>query len=98
MYRFNRHELFSTEDTSEVNDIIRELMFISIDNDLSDDDRYNDLENKLYGLFDGYLYDDVLTTAASIPQIPLELCKRIEVIVDKVVNDILVNGQRATAV
>ena len=39
MYRFNRHELFSAEDTSEVNDIIRELMFISIDNDLSDDDR-----------------------------------------------------------
>jgi hypothetical protein len=95
-YRFNRHELFSANDVEELLNIICAVKDISLD--IEDDDDFNDLENKLYGLFDGYLYDDVLTTAASIMQVPLELCKRIEVLIDKAANDILVNGQRLTAV
>jgi len=95
-YRFNRHEAFSADDTSELLNIICAVKDISLD--IEDDDDFNALENKLYGLFDGYLYNDVLTTAASIMQVPLELCKRIEVLIDKAANDILVNGQRLTTV
>ena len=98
-YKFDRRELFNQKDVDTVSGIIQELMYISIEEDLGDDeDKFNDLENKLYGLFDGYLYDDILSTAVSFPQIPVETCKRLEVIVDKVTNDILVNGQRLTAV
>ena len=97
-YRFDRHELFNQKDVDTVSGIIQELMYISIEEDLGDDDKFNDLENKLYGLFDGYLYDDILSTAVSFPQIPVDTCKRLEVIVDKVTNDILTNGQRLTAV
>ena len=46
----------------------------------------------LFGLFDGYLYDNVLTTAVSIARLPMGLIRRIEVIVDKCTNDILTNG------
>ena len=94
-YRFDRHELFSANDVDELLNIICVVRDVALD---YDDDKFDDLINKLYGLFDGYLYDDVLTTMASIPQLSVELCKRLEVLVDKATNDILVNGQRLTAV
>ena len=97
-YRFNRHELFSPEDTKEVMNIIRTVEDIAIDNDSFMDGAYGELTNMLYGMFDGYLYDNVLTTAAGIAKLPIEVCKRIEVIVDKVVTDILTNGQSITMV
>lgn len=100
-YRFDRHELFDSQDTKEVMSIIDEVMFVKIDSKKDNydvDEKLFDLQNKLYGLFDGYLYDDILTTAASIPQLPLDVCKRIEKIVDMVTEDILINGQRTTAV
>ena len=52
----------------------------------------------LFGLFDGYLYDNVLTTAASIADLSMDTIKRIEAIVDKCTNDILTNGQSITQV
>ena len=92
-YRFDRHKLFSMDDTSEVLDIIREVRGID-----SDNDTLHDLTNMLYGLFDGYLYDNVLTTAVSITDLSMDICKRIEAIVDKCTNDILTNGQSTTLV
>ena len=92
-FRFDRHKLFSMDDTSEVLDIISEVRHID-----SDDDSIHNLTNMLYGLFDGYLYDNVLTTAASIIHLPIKTIKRIEAIVDKCTNDILINGQSITQV
>lgn len=100
-YRFNRYELFDSQDIKEVMSIIDEVVDVKIDNkggDYDIDEKLFDLQNKLYGLFDGYLYDDLLTTAASIPQLSLDVCKRIEKIVDMVTEDILINGQRQTEV
>ena len=92
-YRFDRHKLFSMDDTSEVLDIISEVRHID-----SDDDNLPNLTNMLYGLFDGFLYDNILTTAASIIDLPIKTIKRIEAIVDKCTNDILINGQSITQV
>lgn len=92
-YRFDRHKLFSMDDTSEVLDIIREVRGID-----SDDDNLPNLTNMLYGLFDGYLYDNVLSTAVGIIDLPMAIISRIEAIVDKCTNDILTNGQSTTLV
>jgi hypothetical protein len=98
-YRFNRHELFTPEDTQEVMALIREVRDLSMDIDDTEMESTLDcLTNMLYGMFDGYLYDNVLTTAVSVPQLSLEVCKRMEAIVDKIVNEILTNGQSTTAV
>ena len=100
-YRFDRHELFDSQDIKEVMSIIDEVVDVKIDNkggDYDIDEKLFDLQNKLYGLFDGYLYDDILTTAVSIPQLSLDVCNRIDKIVDMVTEDILVNGQRQTEV
>ena len=98
-YRFNRHELFTPEDTTEVMNIIRTVQDLSMDIDDTEMESTLDcLTNMLYGMFDGYLYDNVLTTAVSVPQLSIEVCKRIEAIVDKIVNEILNNGQSETVI
>lgn len=98
-YRFNRHQLFTSEDRTEVLDLIKEVETIAYSNDSSRyEGKYGELTNMLFGLFDGYLYDNVLTTAASIARLPMALIRRIEAIVDKCTNDILTNGQSITAI
>ena len=98
-YRFNRHELFTPEDTTEVMNIIRTVQDLSMDiDDTEVEDTLHTLTNMLYGMFDGYLYDNVLTTAVSVPQLSIEVCRRIEPIVDKIVNEILINGQSETVI
>ena len=98
-YRFNRHELFTMDDTSEVMDIIREVRDISMEvTTPAIEDQLDVLTNMLYGLFDGYLYDNVLTTAASIVVLDMVLIRRIEAIVDLITADILANGQSETLV
>lgn len=44
--RFNRHEIFTSEDRSTVMDAINEVLD-------------HKTENMLFGLFDGYLYDEL---------------------------------------
>jgi len=98
-YRFNRHELFTMDDTSEVMDIIREVRDISMEvTTPAIEDQLDVLTNMLYGLFDGYLYDNVLTTAASIVVLDMVLIRRIEAIVDLITADVLANGQSETLV
>jgi len=97
-YRFNRHQLFTQEETSEVLAIIKDVDTIAIFNDSYMEGAFGELTNMLYGLFDGYLYDNILTTAAGIIDLPMDLIRRIEVIVDKCTDDILTNGQSITAV
>ena len=98
-YRFNRHELFTQEDRTEVLVLIKEVETIAYFNDSSRyEGVYGELTNMLFGLFDGYLYDNVLTTAVSIPQLSMDVISRIEAIVDKCTNEVLTNGQSITLV
>jgi hypothetical protein len=98
-YRFNRHQLFTMDDTSEVMSIIREVRDISMDvTNPAIEVQLDELTNMLYGLFDGYLYDNVLTTAASIVVLDMVLIRRIEAIVDMVTIHILAQGESVTNV
>ena len=62
--RFNRHESMS----KEVMDEIREILNIHLwDDKIQQKDRWS-IENSLYGLYDGYLYDSLLTKANKLPE------------------------------
>jgi hypothetical protein len=50
---FNRHEIFTAEDLTNVREAINNLQF---EKDYS---MMSPLVNSLYGLYDGYLYDGV---------------------------------------
>ena len=55
---FDRHEFMAAETRTEIMEVIRELR---------DNDHSRNLENMMYGLFDGYLYDDILLEALELP-------------------------------
>lgn len=61
---YNRHAHMSAETLSEIGDIISEVRF----------DAGFELTNQLYGLYDGYLYDELLVNAQELPK---ELFRRI---------------------
>jgi len=61
--RFNRHESMNSETLSEIMDIKRELYREDIER-TSD---IRSLENMLFGLFDGYLYDEIQILALKLP-------------------------------
>ena len=69
--RFNRHEVFSIGDTSFVLELISQV-----------DDR--SISNMLYGLFDGYLYEELLYDLYSKTDISGEDLLRLEGILSKV--------------
>lgn len=58
--RFNRHENMNDETRSEIMDLIKEVRY-------SDFENSSNLENKLYGLFDGYLYEEIQLLALELP-------------------------------
>lgn len=73
--RFNRHTNMTSTTRGEILDIIKEV-------------DYNtgfDLMNMLYGLFDGYLYDDLLEVARGA-KINKALYNRIENVVSVIKN------------
>jgi hypothetical protein len=73
--RFDRHTNMSSETRNEILDIIGEV-------------DYNtgfDLMNMLYGLFDGYLYDDLLEVAKGA-KIDKALYNRVENVVTVIKN------------
>ena len=51
---YNRHEHMSAETLGDIMDIIRDVRF---------EDGTFELTNMLYGLFDGYLYDNLIVEA-----------------------------------
>lgn len=55
---FDRHEFMTAENRTEIMEVIRELR----DNDCS-----RNLENMMYGLYDGYLYADIQIEALQLP-------------------------------
>lgn len=76
---FDRHASMTAETRSEILEIIRE---IQIHDDL-DIDTALPIENMLYGLFDGYLYEDIQLYALQLPDslaIPImriyDICNR----------------------
>ncbi len=55
---YNRHAHMSEETLSEIGDIISEVRF----------EAGFELTNQLYGLYDGYLYDELLVNAQDLPK------------------------------
>jgi hypothetical protein len=85
---FNRHNLFNVGDML----LVRQL----IDKVYMNDNTDRDLVNKLYGLFDGYLYDDLMQSSAF--QLPTTDLMDLRKLVDKIKSDIAKNGQSFTQV
>jgi hypothetical protein len=69
--RFNRHESMKSETLSEIMDIKRELYR----EDVKREPGIRSLENMLFGLFDGYLYENLILEAQKLP---LDLFKRVQ--------------------
>lgn len=59
---FNRHEIYTLEMMDTQSKIMRKIEDIVIEQDIS---MWNTLSNMMAGLYDGYLYDDILTEAES---------------------------------
>lgn len=72
--RFDRHEIFEMSDTSFVLDII---------NSLSKRD-HSDVVNMLFGLFDGYWYDDLLYKLYTTTDVPGDTLLKLETLLEKV--------------
>ena len=70
--RFNRHEVFTAEDTSLVMKIIREVP------------SYGSEANMLFGLFDGYWYNELERALHAINHIPTSLLADLCTVLDKV--------------
>ena len=58
--RFNRHESMDSETRKEILDIISEVNLLEMEKAFS-------FKNMLYGLFDGYLYDELQILALTLP-------------------------------
>ena len=70
---YNRHANMDAETLTEVSKVITDVRFGPNGNDGVDN---WELENQLYGLYDGYLYDSLLINAENAG-LPKELFRRI---------------------
>ena len=68
--KFNRHENMNDETRFQILSLIKE---VSYSEEIKDETSF-DIQNKLYGLFDGYLYADLQIEAL---QLPTELASKI---------------------
>ena len=76
--RFNRHEVFNADDRSLVLDIIKVMP----------QDDY-DTVNHLFGLFDGYLYDDLMTDVSCEESVTPSMVERLSILLYKTTQSIL---------
>ena len=83
--RFNRHEVFSMGDTSFVLDLIGQVKDHSI-------------KNMLYGLFDGYLYEELIHDVYNETSIKGDDALRLKRIIAKIDVHIEMNGQTLTTI
>lgn len=76
--RFDRHELFTDDWMSYHRDTLRsvEEFFLNID-----ETPFNQLTNMLCGIWDGYLYNEILETAKQFEVSPY-IIQRIETIIE----------------
>jgi hypothetical protein len=70
--RFNRHEHMSQETRRDILELIKDIQF----GYLGYSSKGNSIINMLYGLFDGYLYDELITEVECLKP-NLELYNRI---------------------
>lgn len=73
--RFDRHEVFEMSDTSFVLDCIQKIDKYDYDNGGAE------LANMLFGLFDGFLYDEIYTYAYE--HLPVEMYNNLEKLLKK---------------
>jgi hypothetical protein len=85
---FDRHSLFNVGDMTLVSDLITKSM--------ANENRDRNLTNSLYGLYDGYLYDDLMQSAAF--QLPTTDLMDLRKLVEKINSDISINGERTTRI
>jgi hypothetical protein len=76
---FNRHELFDTEMIQFHSHTIRLVEEYYLYSDIKTG--FNAVVNMLYGIWDGYLYDELLPLAVT-DQVPAELISRIQTTID----------------
>jgi hypothetical protein len=90
--RFNRHELFDSflmDWHSTTIKLVRDYIWET------QKEVHSDLENMLCGIWDGYLYDELLTKALILPK---EDYRRIQDTVDLINEHIEANGESVTQV
>ena len=85
---FDRHNLFNVGDMTLVRNLIDKVCM--------NDNRDDSLHNSLYGLYDGYLYDDLMQRATS--QLPTTDLMDLRKLVEKIKSDISINGERTTLI
>jgi len=78
MKRFDRHEIFTADEVTFHSKTIRMAQDYYLSNDQS---TFNPITNMLNGIWDGYLYDTLITDAIA-DGIPKTIVYRIEKIVD----------------
>ena len=90
--RFNRHELFDSflmDWHSTTIKLVRDYIWET------QKEVHSELENMLCGIWDGYLYDELLTKALILPK---EDYRRIQDTVDLINEHIEANGESVTQV
>lgn len=76
--KFNRHEIFNTEMMKYHSTTVRQVEDFLID---TEQDLFNDLTNSLYGIWDGYLYTDLLQSAKKY-RVTQEIMARIKITIN----------------
>lgn len=89
---FNRHDLFNLEMVEDLGAITLEL-----DNVEKFQDVHFDLQNKLYGLYDGYLYSDLVELAREA-EFPNSTVLKLSSLVQRIEDYIAQNGETATRI
>ena len=62
--KFDRHKNMNEDVRHEIMNLIKDIRY---DETLDDNDNMFHLENMLYGMFDGYLYENVQMYALELP-------------------------------
>lgn len=88
---FNRHEIFASTEMNMMRDILEEL-----DTNLIEHGRplFNDLKNKLFGLFDGFIYSDLITLAKT--ELSEESIAKLSNLIEKIEAHITEHGEDKT--
>jgi hypothetical protein len=90
--RFNRHQIFDSflvDWHSTTIKLVKDYVYETTG------EVFSELENMLCGIWDGYLYDDLLTKALILPT---EDYRRIESTVDLINEHIEANGESVTQI
>lgn len=86
--RFNRHEVFNVEDLVNMKNTINNL----IEKDMI----FTELDNKVYGLYDGFLYDGLIDELHQVLDADI-FCNMVKTI-NKIIDYIKINGESITLV